>query len=483
MYFNSTIKNKVVLYLASRYITYFIQFVTSMAIAAKLGPYYLGVWGAVLLIINYFQQLHFGIPNSFNVLYVQHKNDILKCNDYIANSILLTTYLLLLVIVFYILYNFIGISSLEKYQLDKYFVWICLIVAMQYFVQYFINLFRVKNKLNRITFCQTIIVLLCFISVFLFKGETLISALVGSYFLGNCVCIIIALSSGTIPSLKAMHFRLSCQKEIIRKGIYLFLYNSCFYFIIIIARTFVSSNYTIEEFGLFTFYYSLAHAILLVLEAMTFIIFPKIIGKLSSSDLIQIKQTIHDLRTIYLTTVHLLMYVALPCIPVILFFLPKYSQDVLTFNLIALSILLSRNSYGYLELLVSKGKEKLLAMLSASALIINTIITYLFVTYLHLQYSYIIIATLITYILFSYISGLYSSKLIGNNKAFSIFKEIFPLNFFLPYLLALFISLMQYEEWIWIPLILFCIINWKNKNKLIDIIKTILVKPEVVDIK
>ena len=76
---NSSIKaiftNKIIIYLLSRYGTYGLQFLVSLSIAAKLGPYYLGIYGFINLIVSYFGQINFGIPHSLNVLLVHHKSD------------------------------------------------------------------------------------------------------------------------------------------------------------------------------------------------------------------------------------------------------------------------------------------------------------------------------------------------------------------------------------------------------------------------
>ena len=220
------LKNKVVFYLASRYLTYFIQFITSLIIAAELGPYYMGIWGFILLLLNYFQQINFGIANSFNVLYVLHKDNEKECNNYIGNSLVLLVYLSILVISFFLYYQLFGISYFDKFHVDKYIIWVSMIAVMQYFVIFFLNLFRVKNQLNRVTFCQSIIVLLNFACVFFFKGEELIQWLVAGYVVGNLLCIVMALTSGSIPKINEMKFSKRVQLIILKKGLYLFLYNT-----------------------------------------------------------------------------------------------------------------------------------------------------------------------------------------------------------------------------------------------------------------
>ena len=162
MKLSDIIKNKVVIYLASRYLTYFLYFVTSLVVASKLGPFYFGIWGFVLLLINYFQQIHFGIHNSFNVLYVQNRDSEKECKNYVANALALEGYLGIIICILFVVYTICGSSWFEKYDADKYVIWICLIAILQHFNTMLINLFRVKNMLGSVAFCQTIVVVLQF---------------------------------------------------------------------------------------------------------------------------------------------------------------------------------------------------------------------------------------------------------------------------------------------------------------------------------
>ena len=257
MNYQTLLKNKVIFYLTSRYITYFIQFLSSIVIAVKLGPYYMGVWGFLLLLTTYFQQCHFGIANSLNVLMVHSKDDKNKVDNYIANSLILVCYQSIIVTFIYIYYLVFGFSIFNKFHVTDYFVWVCIIAILQYFSSLIMNIFRVRNMLNFVAFCQSIVVLLNFICLFFFTGKLLISFLIGGYVLGNFICILLFIFSNTTPVFSSVKIRLRIQQEIIRKGLYLFLYNSCFYFIVISIRSIISSYYSVSEFGLFTFAYLL----------------------------------------------------------------------------------------------------------------------------------------------------------------------------------------------------------------------------------
>ena len=476
------LKNKVVFYLASRYLTYFIQFITSLIIAAELGPYYMGIWGFILLLLNYFQQINFGIANSFNVLYVLHKDNEKECNNYIGNSLILLVYLSILVISFFLYYQLFGISYFDKFHVDKYIIWVSMIAVMQYFVIFFLNLFRVKNQLNRVTFCQSVIVLLNFACVFFFKGEELIEWLVAGYVVGNLLCIVMALTSGSIPKINEMNLSKGVQLIILKKGLYLFLYNTCFYFIIISIRTIISGNYSVEEFGLFTFSYTLANALMLVLDALMFIIFPKVIDKLSSNNNEEVNNTLHFLRTTYITSAHLLIYVAIPCFPLVLHFLPQYSGALMSLNLIALTILINANSSGYLELLISRNKEKLAAALSATALLVNCILALFMVKVLHVSFSSVIVSTLITYLLFSMAAMYFGRTIVGKLKLKDFLFQYFPLRLLIPYLLALIFIFNGLQEWLIVTMLLFFVMNIKAFKKIMNALKTILIKPDVVNL-
>ena len=98
------IRNKVVLYLVTRYLTYFVQFITALFIANKLGPYYLGIWGVYLLVLNYLCNLNFGINNSLNILIVQNINNNSQKEEYIRNSFFLVSLLSILIIIIGVIY-------------------------------------------------------------------------------------------------------------------------------------------------------------------------------------------------------------------------------------------------------------------------------------------------------------------------------------------------------------------------------------------
>lgn len=474
--------NKVIWYLLSRYFTYFIQFITSVIIAVKLGPYYMGVWGFIMLLLNYFQQIHFGIANSLNVLLIHNKDNQQKSDSYITNSMVLVAGLSLVVALIAIYYYYFGIESFQKYGIGNYFYGVCLIAILQYFNGLFINILRVKNEIIQVAICQSMTIFLNFACIFFFTGETLITSLLWGNIIGNIFCVALAYRSKIVPAWHFMSISTNVQKVILRKGLYLFLYNSCFYFIIISVRTLISYHYSVEEFGYFTFSFSLANAIMLLLDALSFIIFPKVVNKLSSDNIEEVETVLNKLRFTYISSAHFLVYLALLFFPLLLLFMPKYAVAWQVLNLIALAVLMNANSFGYSTLLIARNKEKYSAIISFATLFLNCVLGLILVNVFDVKYSFVILSTMLSYLFFSYIVTVVGSKLIGKYNMKVVLKSFFPLRLFIPYMIALMISVFSWKALIFLPLVMYIGMNFKDMLVLKDTIVKIIKKPNIINI-
>ena len=116
------ISNEVVSYMLTRYLVYFISFLSSLLIAGKLGPYYFGIWGFVLLLIN-----------SMTVLLVQNKENPQRQRNYEMASMFILGWISLFVVCIAVYYGCFGISFFEKYHLGNLFYLVCGIAILQYF--------------------------------------------------------------------------------------------------------------------------------------------------------------------------------------------------------------------------------------------------------------------------------------------------------------------------------------------------------------
>lgn len=479
---SKVLNNKIIIYVTSRYAVYGLQFITGIVLAGKLGPYYMGVYGFLQMILMYLTQINFGIPHSLNVLLVHNKDNKELSDSYIGNSLLILSVLSLFVGLFYLYYKFFGIASFGRYQADKYVIWICLVGILQYFNTTFQTVVRVKNKLKLLAFMQSLTILLNFVSIWFFTGETLISILIANNVFSNVVSVILAYKQGCSPKLSNVNIRKELLTEIVKKGFYLFLYNSCFYFIVISVRTIISANYAIEEFGKFTFSYSIGHALLLLSGAIATIVFPKMIDKLSSKNNDEVYRVLSTVRVSYISATYFLVFLALPFFPALLLLLPKYQDAIYAMNLVALAVLINTNSYGYSTLLIARNKEKYSAVVSIISLILNIGIALLLVKVFHVGYGMVIISIMLTYLFFTFVTTLIGAKLLGQYSFKKVLEETFPISLLIPYFSAVLLSVYELEKYIFVPLLLYIVLNRKDIGLILKYIRQMLSNQNMTDL-
>ena len=123
--------------MVTRYVTYFLQFAASFLIAIKLGPEALGKWSFILLIINFFNIVDFGIANSANVLLVQNRDDKLKREKSLTAATVITTGMVIVVIFIYLITLFFDIELLDKYNANEFLPVALLVIVCAYYNKLF----------------------------------------------------------------------------------------------------------------------------------------------------------------------------------------------------------------------------------------------------------------------------------------------------------------------------------------------------------
>lgn len=475
------IKNKVVWFVITRYITYGVQFVVSLLCAAKMGPYYFGMWGFMMLILNYMQQINFGISQSANILLVQERNNHQKFAEIESTAFLAQSFLCLGVVFFALGNAFVGYSFMEKYPLGWLFYLICFTAMLAYMVQICMTIYRIKHQLTEIAIYQSSIPLLTLIALFIATGKDLLMWFALAYFIGNLFSFVLFLARGKI-SLKVQP-TFSSLKRLFSKGIYLFIYNSCFYLIIISTRTVVSGFYKVEEFGYFTFAYTLADTVILLLSAITFLLFPKSIEKLHTKNVEQVKHTIEMLRVNYMTLTHGLMYFAFIMFPIIMMIIPKYAPALPAIYMIALALLAHTICCGYPDYLMAQSKDKQIAFVSVVSLFANVVIAVVLAGVLHCPFEYIIIATIISYCVFSILSVYGGMKQMGERiRGIDVIRESFPLRLVFPFVVSCFVIYLGYQWLLPIPLVTFLLFNNKEIKEIFNTLRRLLANPNMLDV-
>ena len=477
------LKNKVFVYLFTRYFTYGLQFVMSLIIAVRLGPYYLGIYGIIQLILNYINQINFGIPHSLNVLLVHNKQNLKKQNSLILNSIVLYSYLNIFLLFVLGIVKYFGFTKYGEIDIDKYLLAIIFIAALTYYNSIFSTVIRFKNKVNQMSIIGSIPVVVDMCVIWFFEKEELVMALTITNLISCSFTIIYYKYIGVYPKCKKDDINISMQSTILKKGIFLFMYNSCLYFMLLGIRTIVSTNYSIKEFGYFTFSFTIVNAIMLLLNSLDIIIFPKIIDKLSVKNNKECVSTLNNLRIGYVLTSHFLIYMALFAFPIFLFFFPGYKDAIYMMDMIALAVLMRTNLYGYNSLLIAQNKEKIASQISIISLITSLTLGLLFSVYFHLAIPKVVMSILIAYLVCSVLMTIEGRKLImGDNTLKSTLKHCFPLRIFIPYTIALFITLLERESLMFLPLTVFLLLNYKELINIRNMAFKFIKNPNIIDL-
>ena len=172
------IKGKLFVYIGSRYITFFLQFIKTISIAAVLGPYYFGIWGFITLILQYLNYSNFGIHSSLNVLLsTNEKTDVKDASVIVSSSIQITFFISAVLVLLSIIPFLFNIKIFPKYSFNNYIFFVVVIAILNHFNYLFINLYRSYGYLIKIAISQFLLSAALLPFIFIFKDEMLIYSL------------------------------------------------------------------------------------------------------------------------------------------------------------------------------------------------------------------------------------------------------------------------------------------------------------------
>lgn len=474
--------NNVLIYVFSRYFTFFIQFVNSLLIAHYLGPYYLGIWGFITLVVQYLNQINFGISHSVNALISIHKKKSFYVNKIVGTSFSMLFALSLIIVLLFFLCYVLDFDIGSKYEFHKYIWFVVSVGVLGHFNSMFSTIFRVYGKVYSIAINQSSLPICILISILLFNKYNLLNALVYAYFFSFLLSLLVYIF--TLPFKFKIVFVFSLFKKIQLKGVFLFIYNTSFYLIIISTRTFISSYYKVEEFGLFTFAYTFANVALLLLQSFSFLIFPKIINRFAHGNNEEVANSLNKVRNVYIISSHLLIHVFIFLYPILISLFPRYYDSVKTFSLVALTVILYSNSFGYTGLLIAKEKERVLSLVAFASLLINIVLIIVLIKYLNVTYDFVIMGTLVANLIFIFVTGYLGAQVLGTDKKMvAIFKTIFPVSLLAPYLVSLALILFNMSFlWFIIPVVIFIILNKNSIKQIFDYLKGVINNPNIINI-
>lgn len=474
--------NPPILYVLSRYATYIVQFTNSLFIAVYLGPFNLGIWGFINLILGYFSQLNLGISHSVNVIISIEKEQEEYIQKVIGNGLTMLLLLSIFTLLFFAI-GYLGIFSIgEKYNFNSYIIPISIIAVITHFNSLLSNVYRVYGNIFAIALNQSLYPFLIIFLIPFLRGSDLLWAMV----IANLASVVISLIYYLYktPIKLKFYFDYSLIKYIQKRGWHLFIYNSSFALIIITTKSFISANYRVEDFGFFTFSYSLANAILLFLTTLSYLVFPKMLNRFASADNKNIQNLLEEIRTAYISTSHILIHFLIMIFPVILLIFPNYCPASDVFKVTALTIVLYTNSFGYQTVLMARGKEKQVAIIAFFSLLTNIFLVPFFIYILKVQFSHVMFATMIIYFIYIYVSGLAGrNELEISTKFIDVLNDIFPIRMFVPFIISIIFILVSVPDYFFIiPFVLYFLLNLKDFREIEKLTIKIIKNPTFINI-
>lgn len=462
---NKLLKSSITKFILIKYLGFVLQFINSVFIAKYLGLFYFGIYGFVNLCLHYLSYMNLGVNYSLNVLASTDKViSRKKTEQLLFNSILISLIVGLFLLVFLTIINYLGLlSAYNKYLISEYYIIIILITTLKYFNTIYINVYRIYNKLSLINLNYLLPALLQVLCLLFFKDSDLFWSLLIALLVAQVILFFLLL--GYSPVSLIFKYNGSTMKHLIRKGFFLLTFNVSFYLIMMSSRSIVSYFYTVEDFGLYNFANSVSIAIMLFISSISFLIFPKMLNKLSNLNNKDCIKFIETARRSYLSVTFLLVFSSLAVLPLLLSIIPDYKQSLNSLVILAVSQLIIANSFGYSTLLIQKNKEKELTIygfIAVGIVVMSGITTSYF---LNLNFDFVALSVVLSVLIYNFLIIRKGNQITGQFiSTYHLIKHVYNYKYFIPLSLFAILHLFSnsYSLNISLVIISYLILNFKD---------------------
>ncbi len=477
-FFKNVLNSSTIQFVAVRYISYGLTFLNSLLLANYLGDYVFGLYGFVLLFLQYFAFSNFGINHSLNTILAVKKGNKRLSEDIWGTSLLIS----ILISILFLAINFILLSIfpniLSKYEYARYGTLVVFLGLVINFNNLFLAINRIYSRFQIINF-QLLSPQIGILILLLWGGNITIETIVLVMLSANILSLILFVYKS--PLKIRLKFSKILMLNLISRGVSLILYNMSYSFIIISSATIVSIFYKVNVFGQYKFAQTISSAIFMAAGAFSFVFFPKIINRMVTKKKDEVVVFIREMREVYIGALNLLSFIFLLFIPAIDRYFPEYSDMLNVFKLLLLAQVLSNQSNVYKTYLIAKKKEKYLTYYGFSAIAIVVLLGISFCSF-GLPYEYVALSVVVGVGYYSFMSIRKTLLLLGENviknlKDILAYKLLIPLlivvisvlleeNIILP-IIALFVHLLlNIKE---IGIILKGFVRIVNDNKIVEI--------------
>jgi len=468
-----------------KYLSFAILFINVLILNTKLGLYYFGIYSFYKLLLSYSSYSNLGINYALNILPSNKQNVSNKhiC-DLFTNSLFYSFILSLLSIgVFFFITEKYG--YLEKFEVSSYFWCFAFIYIIRQFNIIFISYNRLVDniKLLNLNYLLPVSIELIFLCYTNAVGSELFINILYLFGVSQSMLLVSNLyflfKSRFIPS------KLYINYFFLKKSIHQLIYNLSFYGIWLTTRSCFSKYLTIEDYSEFSFISSVVEALFLSTGAITFLMLPKLLNKISN---LKEYHSLLEMNKVYNSTNSLLCVFGLLLIPFFNFLFPEYSQVDKYFCALLLAQFFLNSPFTFNTLFINKGKENVLTIIGVMVIAFFIVAAYfLLINIGTLEPSYLLVIVIFMCFVYSSlvkIIALRTYRMSKLNFNFLI-NEVFMLQHISTISFVLILSFLDSFNFYFVPvLILFHLIfNHKSISEIIKYIQKLLNNPKLLTLK
>lgn len=380
-----------VFFVLFRYLSYGVLAIRGIIFAYFLGPFFLGIYGFLMLYQQYLSYSNLGIQYSVNSEFAV--TTIGERKTRIVNSALTATLISSLVLFI----AAIGVYGLKfplfPYKDSYQYVFILfLITVFSNFQQIFINIFRAEKLLYPIIISELIIAVSSLSVVPFYSGINLVNAIFYAWSI-SLFCVLIYF----VKIYKnRINFECYYIGYLLKLGFPILIYGFSYFLMNQLSRTLIGIYYPINVMGYFSFANNITTAVMLGLDTITWIIFPSVIGKLASEDLSK-KELSNYLVTFtnkLTALVSLIICFSIILLPVLFQYLSKYKPIEYSLIILLVNQIVFNTGFAFISFCIARKMHRQMAVFSLLSVVISGVFS-LFFCYFKTPFIWLVVSNVI----------------------------------------------------------------------------------------
>jgi hypothetical protein len=479
---NKFFKNESFRFVFLKYLSFGILFINVFILNSSLGLYYFGIYSFYKLILSYSSYTNLGINYALNILPANKKIVSRKhINDLFVNSVVYNfiTSFFSIIIFFYALNNF---SYFEKFEVKGYFYYLAFIYVIRQINILYVSYNRLLDNIKLLNLNYLLPVVIEFLFLCFTKTEnwSLFINILYVYGLSQLILLLVNVFYLVKSNFKVS--RIYFDSFFVKKSIQQLIYNLSFYGIWLSIKTIFSKYFTLQNYSEFSFISSVVEALFLSTGAITFLMLPKLLNKISN---LKEHKSLINLNQVYNSSNSMLCVLSILSIPILNIFFPEYSNVQEYFCTLLLAHFFLNSPFTFNTLLINKGEENILTIIGILViLIIIVIISILVNSNINLNLRYLLVIIIFSSFVYSTLVKVIAVKKYNLTKLNLIFffNEIIMLKETFVIFVALLFSFINIFYLYLIPVFIaiHLILNFKSVFIIASYIKKLLNNPDIL---